>query len=271
MAKSNQLREDGLPPTVAEEMAVTSPSGAALALAEKYGIKDSGIVDSSAITPPFLSIAQGLSPELNPSEAGYIPNLKLGQFFVKGRVLGDTLNVVVCYGTQEYVEWSPARKFVEKYPITSTRIHECVKGQGKDQYKDFTPEGNQLVKTYNLFLLVEESPDVWLPVILAAKSTLYRAAAELHNAVGFPAFAKNVRLRTVGKSNEQGSWFIFGHQIMDGTPADNVMDMAAEVAKLAASGAATSNHADSAYSSSAYDNTSAVDQNTVDAAAEAMK
>lgn len=174
---------------------------------------------------PFLSILQGLSPEVKRSDGAYIEGAQEGMILntVTKEVVdtrGTKLTVVPCAYHRAFVEWRVRERgggFIAEHDINTPLQNSTTRDE---RGRDILPNGNQLndTRTFYVLLLDEENGSA-SPAVLTMTSTQIRKAKQWLmqqnllklNAGGRsytpPMFASKWKIDTVPESNEKGSWF----------------------------------------------------------------
>jgi hypothetical protein len=205
---------------------------------ENVGMKDKVV--------PFIQIAQGLSPQIDESDASYIPGLKVGDIFnsANNRIYSGKTGIkfVPCAYKLKYNEWVPREKgggFVgERGPEVES---EWIEEERDGRFGRWLRNGNTIVVTGVWYgLLLEDDSDPF-PAVISYTSTQLKKSKKLMSLlddrrVSIPGvnggkafkpamFATILHLTTVAESNEKGKWAgwrteIAGSTISDGEPTD---------------------------------------------------
>lgn len=191
---------------------------------------------------PFIKVIQSLSEEVMQGKDKFNPDVRPGDIYDSvTQTIFKNSKVIVCGLKKYYAEWTPEvrGKLVGKHPASSNVVRNAVKTEKKtDKGQTFiqlsTPEGNELVETYGLVLLVKTEEGLPLPAVLTLSKTSFMVGKQLstviaiHQNKGVPVF----RMGTTGVSNSKGSWykptFIFDSYETD----SEFIGMAAEMSKL---------------------------------------
>lgn len=176
---------------------------------------------------PYLTILQGLSPQVKKSEGKYIAGAEEGMVlnnvtnhvFNARKTDGEPILVIPCGFMKKWVEWRPRSSgggFVKHHDT-----EEILAGTRKDdKNKDVLETGNVIVETaYHSVLVVGEDGAV-TPALIAMSSTQLKksrnwisvmAALRMTSDDGSkfmpPTFAHQYAMTTVPESNQHGSWF----------------------------------------------------------------
>ena len=229
---------------MSEALAVTDEA----ALAAYADVNTDGWEDFSAedVVTPFLSIAQGLSPQRKKSSEKYIPGLEEGQVFntATGEVLPDTFRVVPIKYTHEIAEFKTRESgggLVGRFPFGDPEIKALIKNQpfGKWRRVPGDEASNELVETYYLFVLIlgeDGTPEY--EAMLGIKGVNISNTKRLITALRSimvktpkgrripPLFANEVAVTTVAKSNPKGESFVFHFSPSKGSYRESLLDPA---------------------------------------------
>lgn len=219
--------------TVKESTDLTKPGVAA-----PFGIE----INKEDMMIPFIKVIQSLSEEVMQGKDKFNPDVRPGDIYDSvTQTIFKNSKVIVCGLKKYYAEWTPEvrGKLVGKHPANSDIIKNAVKTEKKtDKGQTFTqlstPEGNELVETYGLVLLVKTEDGLPLPAVLTLSKTSFMVGKQLstviaiHQNKGVPVF----RMGTTGVSNSKGSWykptFVFDSYEMD----SEYIGMAAELSRI---------------------------------------
>lgn len=173
---------------------------------------------------PFLSILQGLSPEVKRSEGAYIEGAFEGMLLntVTKEVYDTTktkITVVPCAYVRTLVEWRVREKgggFVGEHQPSWP---DAATTERDDRGRDILPNGNQLNDTRTFYVYVVNEDGTFSPAVITMTSTQIKKAKQwlmqqnlLRLSSGGrpytpPMFASKWTVETVPESNEKGSWF----------------------------------------------------------------
>lgn len=219
--------------TVKESTDLAKPGVAA-----PFGIE----INKEDMMIPFIKVIQSLSEEVMQGKDKFNPDVRPGDIYDSvTQTIFKNSKVIVCGLKKYYAEWTPEvrGKLVGKHPTNSDVVKNAVKTEKKtDKGQTFTqlstPEGNELVETYGLVLLVKTEDGLPLPAVLTLSKTSFMVGKQLstviaiHQNKGVPVF----RMGTTGVSNSKGSWykptFVFDSYEMD----SEYIGMAAELSKI---------------------------------------
>jgi hypothetical protein len=206
---------------------------------EKTGREDMAI--------PFLTVLQGLSPEVKRSEGAYIDGAMEGMILntVTKQVIDtdkESLTVVPCAYHRAFVEWRVREKgggFVAEHPAETDLQHKTTRDE---RGRDILPNGNQLNDTRTFYVLIVDGTGGAVPAVITMTSTQIKKAKQWlmqqnllklnSNGRSYtpPMFASKWAVETVPESNEKGSWFgwKFTHDGYLAGPTDPVFITARE-------------------------------------------
>lgn len=207
---------------------------------------------------PFISILQGLSPEVKRSEGAYIDGAAEGMLL--NTVTKDVIDtakarfvLIPCAYTRALIEWRVREKgggFVAEHPVSFPDANKTTRD---DRSRDILPNGNQLNDTRSFYVLVlDEANGTTSPAVVTMTSTQIKKAKQWlmqqnllrlsgpNGAYTPPMFASKWLVETVAESNEKGSWMAwkFTHAGYLSGPADPVFVQALQFHKSVTAGAA---------------------------------
>ena len=121
---------------------------------------------------PFLKLLQSTSYETKKKHANYVEGAESGMFYntvTKKLYDGEKgVDVIPCFYKLRFPEWAPFEKS-EGRPIHPDRGVEILSQTKKSGVKDMLPNGNEIVKTANHYVIIYgERPE---KALLAMKST----------------------------------------------------------------------------------------------------
>lgn len=189
-----------------------------------------------AFAIPFLAVLQKGSPTVDEALPTYVEGHKAGMLYenVSGAVFDGKKGVIIvpCAFRRVFVRWAPRDAGGgfkgELTPEAVTEMRE--RGQVKEvDGKLLIPLGDgtlhdkkcdRLADTRNHYvLMVDEASGAWREALVSLTSTQIKkskmlmsmlAGVKLSGASGMytpPTFANQVRVTTLGESNDKGSWF----------------------------------------------------------------
>lgn len=188
--------------------------------------------DSYAI--PFITLLQGLSPQLETVEAAK-PGLFINTITNE---ISKTLRVVPCAFQRRYLRWAPRSSGggfkgeydpveVETGKVPGVRkvdnVYLCDAPENATLFdKDGHPLFDRLNDTRNHFVLAESADGVWKPALISLSSTQIKKSKrwmariggiEMKDAKGKvfvpPSFSHVYVLSAVKEENNKGSWWSF--------------------------------------------------------------
>lgn len=163
---------------------------------------------------PFIRILQALSPEINKKKPEYVPGAEPGMFIDSvSNELREELIFVPCLTEHLFVEWKPRNAgggFVGRHDLHSGVDKQCRRNE---KGKLVLPNGNELVETFYVAVLLLDEPDAPAPsgfAMLAFTSSSIqpykKSIGELRKFPGAPLFAHRLRATTEEQSNSEGTW-----------------------------------------------------------------
>jgi hypothetical protein len=159
MATKIAKKEDSLPAGLMEDMLADAGDGV------EYTTEE--------LTIPRIQLVQALSPELKKTDPKFIEGISAGDVFntvTREMYAGeDGVNVVVAYQSTKYNEWvfrDQGGGFVQELAADSRDVKEAT----RDGARETLPNGNELVKTDENYVLVE-TENGWSPAIISMVKT----------------------------------------------------------------------------------------------------
>lgn len=203
------------------KVAVKEETNTALAVMAADFAADAGLgmegADKSSFAIPFLSILQGLSPQLETVD-GAKPGLFINS--ITNEVFKEVL-VIPCAFQRRFLRWAPRSEgggYKGEYnpvDIETGKIAGVVAADGK-----LTLEGDELKDTRNHFVLMQTESGAWQPALLSLTSTQIKKSKkwmsriqgiEMRTAQGKPfnppSFSHVYKLKSVKEENSKGSWW----------------------------------------------------------------
>lgn len=170
--------------------------------------------DQDDFSIPWIKQLQSMSPEVDASEDTYVEGAKPGLFYnTVSKELMESFNFIVVRREHVYVEWVPDNGgFVGVHQKDSAIVGEA-KGAAVDKNKLKTPEGNDLIDTFQLYLgLLNEPGDEVLDfAIMSFTSTKQRPYRDmmtrlrtLKGSKNIPLFAHRSTMTAVKAQNKKG-------------------------------------------------------------------
>lgn len=205
-----------------KSIAVAEEPNNALAVMAADFAADAGLgmegADKASFAIPFISVLQGLSPQLETVE-GAKPGLFINT--ITNEVAKELL-VVPCAFQRRFLRWAPRSEgggYKGEYNPVEIETG-AVEGVSTNAEGRLMIEGDELKDTRNHFVLVQNESGAWQPALLSLGSTQIKKSKrwmsrirgiELRNAQGRtfnpPAFSHIYKLTTVKEENSKGSWW----------------------------------------------------------------
>ena len=245
-------------PTATEEAAPAEQAVAAPEVFDMSAYAGAGSETQTAkdIAIPFLKVLQPLSPELDESDAKFIPDAKQGEFLnsVTSQRYGgkEGLLFVPCYYERKQLRWGARaggggfKGELSELEVAQAREKNLlVNFEGRDYFtQDGTvdPKRNDRLSDSRLHygLILKDDGSLPSRVLLSLTSTQIKKS-KLFNALMrertipmpggtlaiAPTFAYSYRLTTVKESNDQGSWYGISIALNERVPTKFIFDMGA--------------------------------------------
>lgn len=174
-------------------------------------------IDRDDMIIPFFKVIQSLSEEVMQGKDKYDPNVKAGDIYdsVTKTICRDA-KVVITGLRRYYAEWTPEvrGRLVGKHKTDSPAVlnaiaTERVTEKGTKFLDLSTPEGNQLVETYGVVMIIKNGDGTVMPGVLTLSKTTFMVGKQLSSLIamkqakGIPVFS----LSTTVVSNSKGSWY----------------------------------------------------------------
>ena len=207
MAKSEKGKEE----SGTKEAVKEAPNAGFMDSMEGAGFEGMGASDFQI---PFLRILQPLSPQVLDGDE-HIEGAKAGYFFnsLTNKVYGNEINVIPLKCITEWLIWGANRgPLKNRVPVGG------IPTIGDAFSKLVTPEGDEVVETMTIFLLIEghiEEGPVAFPL---SKTNLKHAkklntmlhATFLPSGKRAPYFSSVWTLKTSVNKNDKGTWYSLG-------------------------------------------------------------
>jgi hypothetical protein len=195
---------------------------------EFAGVEGAGRSDNSADRgTPLIYVAQKISPQVDKNKPEFIPGLEAGNAFnnLTGEFWdaeGEGLDFLPCFFRANWLEWVPRDAgggFKGSHPfMTDAELQRFGARKDPDRGDRWhTAEGHDLVLTHQYFGVL---PATMSPAVVPMSSTNLGASRRMQNMIDsarvetasgrvatLPAWFLPWKLRTVYKSNDQGSWY----------------------------------------------------------------
>lgn len=222
---------------------IKAPNGALMVM--DYG-NDVGAglenISSDEISIPFISKLHYVCPQVDPTEAKYIPDAKPGMLLVTstGEVF-DGLTVgmdfIPCHRDKNFVEFEPNRGgFVSIKSSDDPLVLDLLKKQGRFK-KLIMADGHELTETKYIYGLFMPTPDYVFPGVLGLSSLQikrYVAFMDVITKIKYPApngemvnppmWAHRWHLKTVPDSNKKGKFFSYHLSLVNGAKLPQPID-----------------------------------------------
>lgn len=132
----------------------------------------SGFEDTSSddYRIPYVRIAQALSPQIDSSDDQYIPGLEKGMIFdnVSGEFY-DEIEFVIAKFDHNHVEWVPNQGgFVGVHSVAEDLLSTTTRD---DKNRDMLPNGNELIDTRYLYVLIKGDNGDFNPAVISFAKT----------------------------------------------------------------------------------------------------
>lgn len=170
------------------------------------------------MTMPFIRLAQQMSPQVNKNKPEYIKGIGAGDIFNNltqeywdGK---DGVRIIVCGAVTKYTEWVPLEMgggFQGEISPSDPIINQ-VRREGN---KEILPNGNEMVKADNYYVLYETQDGAWQPAVLDMKITALKVSRRWKSQISLqtikhpqtgqvvkaPSFANIWRVTSVEETN----------------------------------------------------------------------
>ncbi len=168
---------------------------------------------------PFIQIAQGLSPQLEKSDAKYIKGLEKYDLFntVTNESYKDGVRVIPVKYERKYLEFNLREEGGGLVAIHEDFDPEVLKRRD-DKNRSITDDGTQIVETRSFYCMVE-GEEGWYPAIVSMKSTGIKKAKQwmsMCSSVKWkksdgtpftaPMFARTYRLTVAPETKNDNTW-----------------------------------------------------------------
>ncbi len=221
-------------------------------------------VSFDEISIPFIRIIQTNNPQVDPTEAKYIPDAKPGMLFSTatnelfpglplegGKITG--MDFIPCHRDKNYVEYTPRTAgggFVGIHQTDDPRIVALKQKQGGFK-KLVTSNGTELTETKYIYGLFMPAPDYVFPAVLGLASTQikrYTAFMDTVTKIKYPTgnpeideaggqmppmWAHRWHLSVVPDSNKKGKFFSFHLALVNGAKLPKPIEARIERSKPA--------------------------------------
>lgn len=183
--------------------------------------------DKSSFAIPFLTVLQGLSPQVQDDGVdGAKPGLLINT--ITNEVFKEAL-IIPCAFQRKYLRWAPRDQgggYRGEYSAIEIETGRRETEKGKDG--KITIEGDELKDTRNHFVLVQTAEGAWQPALISLSSTQIKKSKRLLSlvrsieiktpegrTVNPASFSHIYKVRTVKEENSKGKWFGIEFDIVD--------------------------------------------------------
>lgn len=204
------------------EVAVKEETNTALAVMAADFAADAGLgmegADKSSFAIPFLSILQGLSPQLETVD-GAKPGLFINS--ITNEVFKEVL-VIPCAFQRRFLRWAPRSEgggYKGEYNPVDVETGK-IANVSQNAEGRLMLENDELKDTRNHFVLMQTESGAWTGALLSLSSTQIKKSKrwmslilgiEMRNAQGKPfnppSFSHVYKLSAVKEENSKGSWW----------------------------------------------------------------
>lgn len=203
---------------------------------------------------PFLSVLQSGNPQVKRSDPNYIQGAQEGMIFnsLTYEIFNGDEGVLVipCVYRKQTNEWrlrSAGGGFVDSRPYDPEEFKRDAQKDADGKF--ILPNGNQIIETAEYFVLIVKDDGSVDRAILSMTSSQLGVSRRLNALLskiqlpkkngGFftpPLYANLVRLKTLARSNNDYSWFVFDPQIEGFAPVE-LIQLAQEFSQSVREGA----------------------------------
>tara|TARA_R100001015_G_C4633910_1_gene199513 strand:- start:1883 stop:2668 length:786 start_codon:yes stop_codon:yes gene_type:complete len=181
---------------------------------------------------PRIQILQSMSPQVNKRDGKYVDGAEVGHIFntVSGEAVDGEkgITVVPIKYRRAHIEWKPNRGgFVRDHGSDASILEQCTQ---EEDYKQRLDNGNEIVTTSEYFLFIINKDGSHDPALLSMSSSQLKKARRWNSMMNHlripkpdgsgifnPAmFYASYKLTTVPESNDQGDWFGWDVECLDG-------------------------------------------------------
>lgn len=174
-------------------------------------------VEQEDMMVPFLKVIQSLAEEVMPGKDKYNADVRPGDIYDGvTRTVFRNAKAIICGLKKYYAEWTPEVRgtLVAKHKADSDTVKNAEKvakttEKGGTFYQLKTADGNDLIETYGVVMIIKNEDGMVLPAVLTLSKTSFMVGKQLttilaiHQQKGVPVF----KLSTTSASNAKGSWF----------------------------------------------------------------
>lgn len=153
--ENRKMSEAESNPTEVTERKDNLPSADVMDLYGQDAGKGFEDTDANDYRIPYVAIAQALTPAIDKDDPAHIPGLEKGMIFdnVDGSVY-DEITIIPCKFDHAYIEWIPKAKgggFVGRHELDTNIIAQTTRD---DNNRDMLPNGNEIIDTRYLYVLI---------------------------------------------------------------------------------------------------------------------
>jgi hypothetical protein len=224
MSKHNKTEEQ------TQEVAVMPPTAGDVVVFDQY-LEDSGLgfetMGAGDLATPFMGVLQKGSPQCDDATPKYVEGARQGMLFntLTGKMYDGKVGVEVipCGYRKMVIEWTARDQgggFIAQHDPEADIVKEASMVNGHLTARN----GHWLVDTAYYFVLFRDpAEDVWQHCIISMQSTQMKKSRKWNSimsglqlkvnrngkVVSFnpPMFSHVYRMKTVGESNEKGTWY----------------------------------------------------------------
>ena len=211
----------------------------------EYGAEGFDNQTQDDISIPFVNVLQALSPQVEERDdckAGMLFNTITEQAWAGA----EGFVFVPCITEHCFVEWTPQNDggggFVARHEISAPLVRECQAQQEFGQFK--TPDGNDLVETFYVYGVLEDSEELCVLAFSSTKIKVYKRWATRLNMftlkqadgrkVRPPLFAHRTRVTTKQEQNKAGQkYYNFNMEPAEGDVKSSLLDPASDLFAIA--------------------------------------
>jgi hypothetical protein len=200
-------------------------------LFEDQGAGSEGI-QSEDLMVPRLSILQSGSPQVKKRDGQYVEGAEIGMIYnsVTSEIFDgeEGITVVPIKYRRAHIEWKPDRGgFVRDHGQDAGILDQCTQ---EEDYTQRLENGNEIIVTAEYFLFVIGKEGANEPALLSMSKSQLKKARRWNSMMNHlriqkpdgsgifnPAmFYSSYKLTTVPEENDQGSWFGWDIECLDG-------------------------------------------------------
>ncbi len=193
---------------------------------------------------PFIKILQSMSPEIKPVSKGGVEGAQVGKIMnsvTQELYDGDEgIKFVPAVTETLYIEWKPREQgggFVATHKLDSDVIVDAIKRNNGQEFGMLkTKDGNELNKTFNMYVVLTDGENSLGYAVISATSTKIKVCrqlmAKLHSfmvevapgkRINPPLFANCVRLTTVEQKGAKGEFYNIAFSPANGSVKESLL------------------------------------------------